>query len=147
MNSSIAAERRVCPDRRRSATPLLALFNPRGRRRGFRRDGEGDNQYVDRLAAKTVLVAIIVVVLSCLDALFTLIHLENGGAEANPIMEAALLESVHAFLLIKAALTVLGVGVLAAHQNFRVGARAMFFILWGYIGLTLYHCLLFAQVL
>jgi len=147
MNPTIIAERRHCPDRRRAPTPFLGLLNPRGRRRGFRRAGEGENEYVDRLAPKTVAVAVVVVLLSCLDALFTLLHLQSGGSEANPLMEAALMQSVNVFLLSKAVLTVLGVVVLAAHQNFRVGARSLLLIFWGYIALTLYHIALLAQTL
>ena len=139
MNATVTRDRRHFPDRRRAPTPLLAVLNPRGRRRSFRRDGEGEDEYVDRLAPRTVFLVVTIVCLSCLDALFTLLYLQKGGTEANPFMELALFEGVAVFLLVKGVLTVLGVLFLAVHQNFRIGGKALRLIALGYVALTLYH--------
>ena len=88
--------------------------------------------------------AILIVVLSLLDALFTLVHLEGGGIrEANPVMNIVLIEGVGVFLLVKSVLTILGVLFLAIHHNFRFSAIALYTLGCGYLALTLYHSCLF----
>jgi hypothetical protein len=42
--------------------------------------------------------AIFVLVTSVLDALLTLLHLQNGGTEVNPFMQLAILEGTGVFL-------------------------------------------------
>src|SRR5262245_24574795 len=70
-----ADERRGGSDRRARPTTLLSALRWKGRRRSFRRAGEGRRGYVDRLAPATVAIALFIVVCSILDALFTLLHL------------------------------------------------------------------------
>ena len=64
------------------------------------------------------------VILSLLDLVFTLLHLEAGGREANPVM-AWFLDwgGVSAFTVAKILFTLVGVCVLMLHARFsRVGA-------------------------
>jgi len=137
-----SVERRALPDRRRRPTTLWSSLRWRGRRKGFRRNGEGVNRYVDCPSGRTVILAMTVVVLSLLDALFTLIHLEQGGKEINPIMALVLLLGVPAFLVTKTVLTDLGILCLAAHQNFRLGRLALQGAAGAYSGLLVYHAIL-----
>jgi hypothetical protein len=100
---------------------------------------------VDRLSPRVFLLALFVFLLSVLDAVFTLLHLEEGAIEANPLMEVALRRGGPAvFLGIKTWITGLGVLFLAAHQNFRlsrIGLRAIAVV---YMCLSSYHFLLWA---
>lgn len=90
-----------------------------GRRRGGRRNGESANIYVDRYSAREWLLALGVVVLSGLDMLFTLLHLEAGGREINPIMAWFLhWGGVDAFAVAKSLFTLVGVCVLLLHARF-----------------------------
>ena len=70
-------------DRRwlRPTSPPTALGVRCGRRAGlsFRRAGEGHHAYVDGLAWRIVGLAVLVYVSSLLDALLTLLYLEDGG--------------------------------------------------------------------
>ena len=71
-------------DRRwlRPTSPPMALgvrCGRRSRRTGFRRAGEGHHAYVDGLAWRIVGLAVLVYVSSLLDALLTLLYLEDGG--------------------------------------------------------------------
>jgi hypothetical protein len=77
-------ERRHVADRRARPTTLWSALRWRGRRTGFRRAGEGHYTYVDVLARRTVVLALLVFGGSLLDALCTLRHVHQGGQEANP---------------------------------------------------------------
>lgn len=129
-------------DRRRRPTSLVdALVGPTRRRR-FRRTGEGENQYVDRLRRRTVGLVIAIVLACALDALFTLLHVGGGAVEANPLMAMALERGDGAFLALKFAITIVGVWLLAVHQNFRVGLRGLYVVAVGYVVLIAYHVIL-----
>ena len=81
--------------------------------------------------------------MSVLDAVCTLVHLENGAAEVNPFMDMLLLEGVSVFLTAKGLMTICGVLVLALHQNFRLSVPSLYVVAYGYAALTVYHGLLF----
>ena len=142
---SLPSERRLQGDRRRSPTRFLSLFRLCGRRRGFRRQGEGKNQYVDCLMARIVVLTLAVVVFSSLDALFTLLHLESGAEEMNPLMRLALLGGLPVFLGLKTWGTGLGALFLAVHQNFHISWLALHGVAVAYGVLLAYHVLLFLR--
>jgi hypothetical protein len=81
----------------------------------------------------------LITMFSVLDALFTLLYVNRGGGEANPLMDFAIQLGPTTFLLIKMGLTVLGVTILALHQNFRAGLRGLYGISCLYILLLGYH--------
>jgi hypothetical protein len=70
---------RMIQDRRARPTSFLSTLKFGGRRRGFRRKREGRNQYVDRPLLRTIVLAVIIVTLSTLDAIFTICHLKKWG--------------------------------------------------------------------
>src|SRR5262245_61337136 len=107
-----SGDRRGIRDRRARPTTLLSALRWGGRRRGFRRSSEGRRAYVDCLAPTTVAIALFIVISSILDAGFTLMHLQSGGREVNPLMHLALCAGVPVFLGAKTAGTGLGVLVL-----------------------------------
>jgi len=88
-------------DRRTRPTTRWSALRWQGRRTGFRRAGEGRHGYVDGLARRTVALTLLVVVGSVLDAILTLLHLEDGGSEANPLMHVALTHGPTAFVVLK----------------------------------------------
>jgi hypothetical protein len=139
-----AGERRGLSDRRRRPTGMLSAFTSPGRRRGFRRESEGINAYVDCPSGRTAAWAIAVVGLSAFDALLTLLHVRAGGAELVPTMRFALHHSERTFLVAKLGVTSLAVVFLAMHQNFRVARLAMRTVLALYCALIAYHIVLVA---
>ena len=147
MNQSLTpiavADRRTRVDRRRRPTSFWSIWTLRGRRRGFRREEESYDRYVDRPTGETVCLTLGVLCASLLDAWFTLIHLDNGGREVNPIMQLALLEGTTAFVAVKTCVTAAGVAFLAPHQNFRFGKIALRAVAIVYALLLAYHGLLF----
>ncbi len=134
--------RRGREDRRDRPTPMLGRFTFLGRRRWVRRDKERRGSYVDRPGAWMYAVLTIVLTLSVLDAVFTLIHLQRGGREVNPIMDWAIGLGPVAFLAIKCALTVSGMLLLVLHRFFG-GVRFMLAGVLGIYGLLMiYHVIL-----
>jgi len=137
--STLQDERRRGPDRRQRPTPVFSRFTLHGRRHAFRRDTEGGNAYVDRYSPAMVVALVAIVALCVLDALFTLLYLQRGGSELNPIMAAAIEVGIVPFLLIKNGLTILGVLFLCLHKNFRLVKPLILGILLLYVLLLGYH--------
>ena len=116
---------RVIHDRRSRPTPLVSTFKFGGRRKAFRRKGEGQNRYVDCLSLRTYTLTLLISTLSTLDVLFTFVELKNGASELNPFMRQIIQADFQLALIIKS----LGVGVmacfLAIHQNFKISFYGM----------------------
>ncbi len=125
-------DRRRLPDRRARPTTLWSALRWRGRRQGFRRAGEGHQAYVDCLAGRVVGLVILVYVCSLLDAFLTLLYVENGGSEANPLMHLALAHGPTVFVALKLSLTGVAVWWLAVHQHFPLAARGLRGLALGY---------------
>jgi hypothetical protein len=98
---------------------------------------------VDQPSKEIVALSLLTILLSALDALFTLLHLEGGGREVNPLMDLALDAGVSWFLGLKIGLTGLGVVFLAIHQNFRLSRLALHGVALAYSALLAYHSALF----
>jgi hypothetical protein len=90
-----------------------------------------------------VWLAVLVSVCSCLDALFTLLYLQGGGSEANPLMHLTLVHSSTLFLACKISLTVAGVWVLAAHQQWPLATGGLYGLALLYGLLLGYHLLFY----
>jgi hypothetical protein len=122
--SGRAIDRRRGGDRR-TLTPktfLHSIFI--GRRRGPQRREERNRFfYKDIYDAKLLLIVLLIVSLSAADAGLTLLILEQGGTELNPLLLWTLAHSNHAFFTIKYLLTVLGLFTLVLHINFRMFRR------------------------
>jgi Domain of unknown function (DUF5658) len=137
-----ALDRRRLADRRAHPTTLWSAFRWQGRRTSFRRAGEGRSRYVDCLACRTVVLALLVCGGSLLDACLTLLHLEDGGREANPLMEMALAYGPTVFVALKLGITGVAVWVLAAHQQWRLATRGLYGLVLGYGTVLGYHLVL-----
>jgi hypothetical protein len=132
-------ERRSLADRRTRPTTFVSAIRWHGRRKGFRRAGEGCYAYVDCLAWRVVGLTVLVCVGSLLDALLTLLHLEEGGCEANPLMYVALAHGTTLFVTLKLSITCVAAWFLAAHQQFPLAYRGLHGLALGYGVLLAYH--------
>jgi hypothetical protein len=139
---SQSLERRRLADRRSHPTTLWRALRWQGRRTGFRRAGEGRHAYVDGLARRTVVLALLVFGGSLLDAGLTLLHLEDGGSEANPLMHLALAHGPTVFIALKLSLTGLAAWWLAAHQQWSLAVRGLHALALGYGMVLVYHLVL-----
>jgi hypothetical protein len=137
--AAITIEKRQQADRRAHPTSFWSALRFHGRRKGFRRTGEGRKAYVDCPSRGVTWLLCVVIVGSVLDALFTLIFLGGGGDEANPVMALVLSHGHTPFVGLKMALTGLGAWFLAAHQNFPLAFKGLRVLAFGYLGLLLIH--------
>lgn len=102
-----------------------------------------DDIYITYLPSRVVGLVLFVVISSALDALLTLMHIQQGGREVNPLMTMALDQGLTAFMGAKMSLTGLGVTFLAIHQHTRLGIKALELLALVYGGLLTYHLIVF----
>jgi len=100
---------------------LHGSFNPR--RREPRRAQERAVSAVDWHHPQWLAIAILIVVSSCIDALLTLMLVEHGAYEANPLMAPLVGDSAVAFTLVKIGLTAGGVVLLTQLARIRAFGR------------------------
>ncbi len=134
------ANPRLAVDRRARPTPVISRFWLTGRRRGGRRDGESENIYVDRYTPFEVSLAIGILILSILDMVFTVMHLNAGGTEANPVMAWMLSAGGQPlFMAVKIVSTLVGLFVLLIHVRFRRVRPLLTFTFLVYVGIFVFH--------
>jgi len=135
-------ERRDRRDRRQQPTSAFSRWWLVGRRRGGRRGVESDGIYVDRYRPGEWVLVLGILVLSIADMVLTLLYIQAGGEEANPIMAWALSHGRHAFAFAKMGITSMGIVVLLVHIRFTRVRRCVQAIFVAYCVLMLYHTLL-----
>jgi hypothetical protein len=138
-------ERRGAPDRRRRVwwSVCYGSFNPR-RRTPPRRLEESRFHSLDWHSAHLLAVAIGILLLCVADAFLTLVLLQGGAFEVNPIMALLLGRSVAAFAVLKLAMTGAGTVsmVILARYRFMQLLRvewALYGVLIGYATLIGYE--------
>ncbi len=138
-------------DRRRA---LLVALSGRGRRSGARRaeDRRHGGQYLDRYRPADGFVLLLAVILSTLDAVFTLIILAHGGEELNPFMALLLEQGVSGFFWFKFLLTSGALLVALLHRDFVAfgrlrGAHILYGTAAGYALLVGYEVVLLGALL
>lgn len=138
--SDAIAERRAERDRRSFGWQTVVHGFVRSRRHVHRRGEDEDIHFIDWHHPWLFFLAVGTMLLSCADAVLTLILLENGMVEANPFMAGAMQMSTVAFITSKMALT--GIGILAlvflAKAHFLNRIRTGLFLT---LMFTLYACL------
>jgi hypothetical protein len=139
-----ADDRRDGPDRRRRMLHglLYGSFHPR--RRKPRRFDESGLSSLDWHHPWWLAIAVIIVLLSCIDAFLTLTLLEHGAYEVNPVMGALIGDSAFAFTVVKIGLTACGVVTLTLLARLRAFGRIpvgviLYLVLAGYGVLIAYE--------
>jgi hypothetical protein len=131
-------------DRRRVPTPRFSrhsFFG--GRRKSVRRDSEREGSFVDLYSTRLFLIVMWVALMNVADSFFTLIHLQHGGSEANPIAGVLLLTGRTSFVFWKSALIAAALLVLCIHKNFCVARYGLWAAALCYTLLLGYHLSLF----
>ena len=121
----------------------LRPFHPhalRGRRRLQRRAGDTDlrRHGSDRYPRQLMLATVAVLLLCALDAHNTLLILDRGGREVNPLMEFLIQTDIRLFVVGKFLLTSLGIVLFVGYYHRRLwsGVRAGH-LLYGLLGFYL----------
>jgi len=152
VTASDASDRRNAPDRRQRTLYSLfyGSFNPR-RRRPRRTDARSLRD-LDWHQPQWLAVAMLIVVLSCVDAALTLSLMSHGAYEVNPIMAPIVGGSPLVFTLIKVGLTAGGVVLLTLAARMRAFGKIpvsflLYAVLIGYGMLVVYELKLLEETL
>ena len=132
-------DRRQEPDRRKRSTSLFSRYCLNGRRRAARRANELRNSYVDRYDAPIAAAALLIVILSILDAFYTLTFLSKGGRELNPVAQSFIDFGPRSFVVMKGIVTGTCVLFLIVHKNFSFVKHVLTLVLSFYTMLLFYH--------
>lgn len=116
-------QREVTQDRRQRPVWSLVYGNFRPRRREIRRLGDEQTTILDWHDSGLLFLALTIVLLSCVDALFTLNILAVGGQEVNVLMRALIEWSQSGFVAVKIGSTAISVVVLVALSQYRFMRR------------------------
>lgn len=137
-------ESRAVRDRRATPTPRLSRFSLRGgRRKSPRRNHEVDSSFVDLYGSGLLLAVLWVALLNAADSFFTIVHLQNGGSEANPIAGVLLLTGRVHFVWLKSGIISMALLVLCVHKNFGLARIGLWTAAGAYTMLLAYHISLF----
>lgn len=133
-------DKRQVADRRQQPTKPFSKYMFIGRRRVNRRKTDPQyGYYVDRYSLRAVLAMLVILALCGIDAFFTIYHLRRGATEVNPIMDFAQSLGTLQFIIIKYALTLVGIFFLLPHKNFRGARFATIALIAMYLALIAYH--------
>lgn len=132
------------PDRRRSRTPRFSRYLLwGGRRRRVRRDEEREGSFVDLYDPALLAGLLWIALMNAGDSFFTLVHLQNGGTEVNPVAALLLETGRSGFVVLKSAVIGLALCVLCLHKNFHLARLGMWTAAGAYTLLFAYHLALF----
>lgn len=132
------------PDRRSAPTPRFSRFALwGGRRQGPRRVQEREGTFVDVYGRRLFLLVLWIALMNVGDSFFTLVHLQAGGVELNPVARALLTTGRWNFVFVKSILIALALIVLAIHKNFHLARVGLWTAAGTYTCLVVYHLLLF----
>ena len=111
-------EKRSGIDRRTNNKARLKYLLFNGRRERFRRDEDMGKPFVfDRYNLKLFLAITVILLLSILDAVLTLVVIQRGAEELNPVMAYFLEHGTPTFIIAKYILTNIGVLILLIFKN------------------------------
>jgi len=111
-------ERRTGKDRRKDKRAQIKYFLVNGRREGFRREEDRTRAFFfDRYNQRIFAAITAILMLSIFDALLTLILIDRGSSELNPVMAYFLEYGPLPFVVAKYLLTSFGVVILLIFKN------------------------------
>jgi hypothetical protein len=135
------------PDRRTRPTPAISrhsFFG--GKRRGKPFADGGERTFVDVYGPKVWIALTLFLALNFLDAHFTLIYLQRGGAEGNPVAQLLLDQGIPAFYSFKNLGIGFGAVLFCFMKNFPNVRKGVFIVLSFYQLLFFYHLALYFNV-
>jgi hypothetical protein len=137
------SERRYLKDRRAKSTPLFSRYTLWGRRKTLhRKEDQEKGGYVTRYSPRLLFFLILIVGLNILDSPFTMIILEFGGWEVNPLVRPAMEVFGDQFGVWKFLLVSFNRVLLCLHSRFRYVNQGILWITLMYLGVIFYQVLL-----
>ena len=98
---------------------------------------------MDRYSTGVLISVVWVALMNVGDSFFTLVHLQSGGMELNPIARQLLRTGTVGFVLTKCVLISLALLILTLHKNFWLARVGLWLAAGAYTLLLLYHLTLF----
>lgn len=149
-DASDTGERRSAADRRRRTLHALMYGSFHPRRRTSRRTGETTLAGVDWHEPQWLAIAMLIVLLSSVDAALTLALIQRGAYEINPLMASFVGGSALAFTVVKIGLTAGGVVLLTLLVRTRAFGKIpvsllLYLLLAGYGTLVVYELRLLGE--
>jgi hypothetical protein len=136
-------DKRILKDRRRHPTHGLSRFILRGQRRSFRRkEDQGAGGYVDRYGPGLLFLLVLILGLNVLDAFLTMVILEGGGVEMNPVVRSVIQLCGDRFWVWKFLTVSIPLVLLCLHSKFRLVIPVLLGISATYMTVILYQILL-----
>ncbi|MEM9803130.1 MAG: DUF5658 family protein, partial [Planctomycetota bacterium] len=130
--------RRYVPDRRQRPTPRFSRYSFHGgRRKDPQRGNEREGSFVDLYSSKVLFWVLWVSLMNVGDSFFTLVHLQAGGVEVNPVAAALLRTGRFGFVFTKAALISVALLVLTVHKNFQLARFGLWLSTVAYTALVI----------
>ena len=125
-------------------TPRISRFSLfGGRRRRVQRSEELEGSFVDMYSTMMLVWVLWVSLMNLGDSFFTLVHLQAGGIEVNPVADALLRTGRFGFVFAKGALIGCALLVLTLHKNFWLARTGLWISTAAYTALVIYHLTLF----
>jgi hypothetical protein len=132
--------REMVIDRRKQPTPILSRYTLGGRRADFHGEiGVPKERYVDRYSPSLLFALLLIVGLNYLDSCFTMMILENGGREINPLVESIIFLLGEKFWIWKFVLVSFSAIILCLHSHYRGVKMAIVLISFLYVALVSYQ--------
>jgi len=141
--NSLSNKRYSGPDRRINPTPFLSRYSfLGGKRHHYRRGIEEDSAYVDLYNQRMVIFLLIFFILTVIDSVSTLIYIDKGGRELNPVAQWMMNQGDYFFILCKGVLTGVCILFVMIHKNFKYSRLAILVGFAFYFILAIYHMVL-----
>lgn len=140
-------EKRALKDRRRRPTLAWHWYTFFGRRRGFRRRSDQEKSgHVDRLSPALFFLLILILALNVADSFLTMMIIDLGGKEYNPIVRSVMDLHGDQFWIWKFALVSLSLVLLMLHRGYRLFRRIIIMISSFYLFVVIYEIYLLSHL-
>jgi hypothetical protein len=140
-------EKRTIEDRRKQLTPFWNLYTFFGRRRRLRRKSDQEKgRYLDRYSPVLFFFIVLILALNILDSLFTMIILDLGGREFNPIVRSIMALHGDQFWIWKFLMVSGSLVLLFLHRGFKLFRGIIIVISSIYLIIVLYQVFLITHL-
>ena len=140
-------KRRKIEDRRKQPTPFWSFYTFLGRRRRRRRKSDQEKGgYLDRYSPILFLLIVLILTLNILDSLFTMIILDLGGREFNPILQSIIALHGDKFWIWKFLMVSGSLVLLCLHRGFKLFRETIIVISSIYLIIVLYQVYLITHL-
>lgn len=133
-------ERRRIKERRKPSTPAWSFYTFFGRRRSLRRKADQEKlRYVDRYSPALFFLLLLILGLNILDSFFTMMIMDLGGVELNPIVRFFMNFHGYKFWIWKFVIVAISLVFLCFHRGFKLIRTVVIFISAIYLLLVAYQ--------